>query len=237
MIKAKKEKKPKLRSCKYRPCRKKFVRERADQEVCSIECAILRAKDDLRKAEKKEDARIKREYYENRRTLTNWLDYLQDFVNTIILLIDFKQPCIATGAVTGKKNAGHFYAKNAIPAIRFNLHNLHLQSEHSNNWKRGDPHRYKEGLIYVYGQAYWELVENLNATPDPELTIDQVKEKINIAKGIGKELRKHKGKVYSTPERIALRFKYNSVLGIYGELSATAGLPSTWGNTTDDLPF
>lgn len=211
-MRVKKPKKPKQYTCKYRPCSKKFVREREGQEVCSVECGLAKAKIEVQKATKKEDARLKREFYDQNKTLTKWLDDLQNVINTIVRLIDFKQPCIATGAITGKKNAGHFYAKNAVPSIRFNLHNLHLQSEHSNKWKRGDAQRYKEGLIHVYGQEYWQWVEALNSIPDQEWTVDQVKDKISVAKKIVKELKPIE-RVYSTTERISLRDKYNLELG------------------------
>ena len=231
-----KVKKPKLYTCKYRPCRKKFIREREGQECCSIPCAMARAKIEVGKADKKENARIKREFYENDKTMTAWLNDLQNAINTVVRTIDYNQPCIATGAMQGKRNAGHYYAKNALPAIRFQLHNLHIQSEHSNKWKRGDSQRYKEGLIQVYGQAYFDMVEALSSTPEPEWTVDMVKEKITITKQIVKEL-KQTEKVYSTPERIELRFKYNNRIGIYTPATSVSLQPSTWGETTDKILF
>lgn len=207
-------KQPKPKTCKLKTCGKQFVPERKGQKCCDIICATKQGKIEVAQQEKKEDNRIKREWYENNKTLSAWMEDLQDVVNAIIKLIDFKVPCIATNVLTGKRNSGHYYEKTAVPHIRFHLNNLHIQSEHSNRWKRGDLMRYREGLEYVYGLDYLKRVEALKELPAPEFTIDYVKEKIVIARKIVKELKKVE-RVYSTEERIELRNKYNEELGIY----------------------
>ena len=58
--------------------------------------------------------------------------YLQPKINEISRLIDFGQPCIATGNTKGKMNGGHYISVGANRTLSLNLHNIHLQSEHSN---------------------------------------------------------------------------------------------------------
>jgi hypothetical protein len=63
-----------------------------------------------------------------------------------------------------------------------------------------------------------------------------VKEKIMLSRQVVKELKQHE-KVYSTPERIELRFKYNNRIGIYSPATSVSLQPSTWGETTDKMLF
>lgn len=150
------------------------------------------------------------------KTLAEWKADLQKEINTIVRLIDFGSGCIATGAKTGKMNAGHFYGTLASPHIRYHLHNIFLQSEHSNVYKSGDTIRYQDGLKKMYGQEYFEYVEGLRKTPPIKLTVEAIKDKIIIARLIVKEL-KELGNTYSVAERIELRNEFNRRLGIYLE--------------------
>ena len=62
---------------------------------------------------------------------------IQPKINELVRIIDNGQPCIATGNF-GKMNAGHFYHAGGSSQIRFNLHNIHIQSFESNHFKSGD---------------------------------------------------------------------------------------------------
>jgi hypothetical protein len=140
--------------------------------------------------------------------------YVQPIINEIARLIDYGQPCIATGLFSGKMNGGHFHAVGSNRTIALNLHNIHIQSFHSNHFKSGDNTKYREGLKRVYGQEYLDLVESLNSIPAIHLSLSDLKEIKNHAIIIRKELRE--SPVVLTPwERIELRDTINFRLGIY----------------------
>lgn len=139
--------------------------------------------------------------------------YVQPLINEIARLIDYGQPCIASGKF-GKQNGGHFIATGSNRTLTLNLHNIHVQSFESNHFKSGDNLRYRQGLIDTYGIAYLEKVEALKAIKPLHLTKDDLKEVKWIATDILKEL-KADLRVREPEERIRLREIYNQQLGIY----------------------
>lgn len=201
---------------KCKQCKKKFEpKHRTTEQVCSISCAIEYAKTDKgQKLQEKISKEITKQKKEEIKTLSDWKKDLQLLINKIARLIDYGQPCIATGSFNGKMNGGHRIAVGANETIRFNLHNIHIQSEHSNTFKGGDNWRYSEGIKKVYGKEYLEYLDSLNQTPPIKLTINEIKESIKICRMIIKELELNP--TISTPEqRIELRTKYNLQIGIY----------------------
>jgi len=118
--------------CKCKQCKKKFEpRTRTTEQVCSITCAIEYAKSDKGKIIQDRLSRErKKEQIETIKSLSDWKKELQPLINKIARLIDYGQPCIATGSFNGKMNGGHRIAVGANETIRFNLHNIHIQSEH-----------------------------------------------------------------------------------------------------------
>jgi len=195
-------------------CKTKFTPDRQFQQTCSFDCAIGLVKFNQAKKAKKDWVKEKAERKEKIMTKSDWEKLLQILINNIARLIDHNQPCIATGATTGKRNGGHRYSVASNPSIRFNLHNVHIQSEHSNVWKGGDNDRYDEGLIKVYGIEYKEYIRSLNQIPPLHLNIETIKEKIIIAKLIKKELIELNN-TYTTTERIELRTEFNNRIGLY----------------------
>lgn len=151
---------------------------------------------------------------ENLKTLSEWKKDLQIEINRIVQAIDKNWPCIATGATTGKRNSGHYISIGSNDTIRFHLENIWNQSEHSNTWKSGDTLRYQDGIVYLYGQEYLNRLNRLKMIHPVKLSIDDLKQKIKIARKILRELRSL-DKTYSLAERIELRVKYNLELGIY----------------------
>lgn len=151
---------------------------------------------------------------EKLKTLSDYKADLQADINLIVRLIDKDVPCIATGATTGKRNAGHRFSVGSNDTIRFHLCNIHVQSEHSNKWKGGDNDRYTQGLLDMYGTGYTDYVLSLNQTPKIDLSKEDIKQIMPIARQIIKEL-KAADRTYNTGERIELRKRYNKQLGIY----------------------
>jgi len=172
--------------------------------------SIIKAKSIVKSEQKAKNKKTREElnpkrYYE---------DMLQREINAIIKYIDAGWPCIATNSLKGKRNAGHMHSRGAHPTIRFHLENIWNQSEHSNMWKSGDTLRYQDGIVSLYGKEYLERLNSLKSTPPIKLSIDTIKEKISIARGIVKWL-KLQERQFTKEERIELRQRFNAELGIY----------------------
>jgi hypothetical protein len=203
-----KYKKCKVCGCSFTPKRSTL------EQVCSIDCAIILGKSKVKKevlANNKKETSILREKL---KTLSEWKKDLQVEINSIVREIDKGWPCIATNSFDGKKNAGHYISVGSNQTLRFHLENIFIQSEHSNSWKSGDTIRYQEGIKKTFGVDYMEYMNGLQQIQPIQLTIDDVKEKIPIARGLLKWL-KLQDRKFTTEERISLRKEFNKTLGIY----------------------
>ena len=203
--------------CKH--CKVKFDVKWFNQKYCMqndecISASIEFAKGEVEKAKAKAWKQRKVGLENDTKKHPAYKNDLQILINEIARLIDKGQPCIATGATTGKMNAGHYVAVSANDTIRFNLHNIHIQSEHSNSHKAGDTLRYQDGIKRIYGDDYLEMMNNLRKTPLIKLSVNDIKEKIVIAKGIVKRL-KQMDKIYLASQRENIRDILNKELGIY----------------------
>ncbi len=142
--------------------------------------------------------------------------YVQPIFNEIARLIDYGQPCIATGTF-GKMAGGHYIAVGANRTTALNLHNIHIQSYHSNGPKGGDNLKYRLGLIEIYGQEYTDAVQALHQTSLIKLTKDRLIEVEKTASAIRNQLKKNP--VILDPEdRIDMRQIINKQIGIYEPL-------------------
>lgn len=151
---------------------------------------------------------------ENLKTLSEWKDDLQVEINFIVRLIDSGQPCIATEATIGKRNAGHYISRGSNDTIRFHLHNIHIQSEHSNKHLHGDTLRYRAGIKKVYGEEYMDYMDSLQSIKPINLSIAEIKEFLPKAKMFKNWLIKE-DKIYTAEERLKLRTSINKSIGIY----------------------
>jgi len=185
------------------------------QQVCSIECSKLFTRSVKgKKLQTKLDKERTKEQKEKIKTTADWKKELQPLVNKIARLIDFGQPCIATGNLSGKMDAGHRIAVGANESLRFHLDNIHIQSVHSNRYKAGDNYKYSQGIKNVYGSSYLHYLDSLNQIKPIKLSIEQIKESIAICRSIIKEL-ESEPKIRSAQERIELRKELNKRIGIY----------------------
>lgn len=167
-------------------------------------------KRDKEKVERKE----RKVWKEKLKTKNDYTKDLQTEINQIVKYIDASWPCISSRKSTGKRNAGHFYATSSQPAIRFHLFNIFNQSEHDNTYKSGNPIGYREGLLNTFGTETLAYIEGLKTHPPINLTIEDLKEKIAIARQIVKRLKKA-DLTYTTEERIEMRRHINKELNIY----------------------
>ena len=202
----------KPKRCKM--CKGVFIPKRPLQAVCSYLCASQYAKNQKEAKAKKDWQKEKEVRKEKLMTPADYKAILQANINHIVRLIDKGSPCIATNTDKGKMNAGHYISVGANDTIRFHLDNIHQQSEHSNSWKSGDLHRYRDGIIKVYGQNYLNHMDSLKSIKSINLSIEDLKEIIKISIQIKKELIAAND-VYAPFQRLELRAKYNQQLNIY----------------------
>jgi len=207
------------KTCKI--CKDKFTPRTTVQPVCFKPSCILEYSAKLREKREKSEWKVKKAILiEKTKTLGDVKKDLQLLVNKIARLVDLGVGCIATGATTGKQNGGHYTSVSANSTIRFNLHNIFLQSEHSNSYRAGDTIKYQEGIRRLYGQPYLDFMDSLRAHPPVHLTKDDLKEKIAVAREIVRELEKE-NRTYNVKERIQKRNEVNKKLGIYQNKFAT----------------
>lgn len=140
---------------------------------------------------------------------------LQPVINEIARLIDFGQPCIATGNY-GKENGGHYISVGANRTICLNLHNIHIQSFESNHFKSGDTINYQNGIIDVYGHDYMCFMNGLKSHPVIKMTKQDLIEIFELARPIRNMLSKQPV-MLNSDERIKLRNEINLKLNIYQE--------------------
>lgn len=207
-----------MSKCKY--CKSEYTKKKFSQPCClKPECVSKwysedNAKKKIKAQTKKRQSEEKAILKEKIKTLSDWKNDLQKEINLIVRLIDFEHGCIATGSKAGKMNAGHYHSIGSNETLRFHLENIWLQSEHSNMWKSGDTLRYQDGIISLYSKEYLDYLNSLKTIKSIKLTVEDIKEKIPIARSIVKWLRLQDRK-FSTEERLSLRKEFNLKLGIY----------------------
>jgi len=192
----------------------KFVPKNSFQKCDIIECCIRQAKDKSAEKEARKSATEKKVWHLKNDKTSVFESKLQIEINAIARAIDFGQPCIATFSLSGKMNGGHYISVGSNSTIRYNLHNIHIQSEHSNKWKSGDTIRYQDGIVKVYGQKYLDFMNSLKSTEPIKLGKDRIIELIPIAKKIRKSI-EEKQLQLSHKQRIILRNEVNETLSIY----------------------
>lgn len=189
-------------------CRKEFLKQ-ADNKT--VDSAVFNALKQVRVIEKRLHKEKKVEILSPDKYRAK---YVQPIINEIARLIDYGQPCIATG-LFGKMAGGHYHSVGSNRTICLDLRNIHMQSFHSNGpTGGGDNIRYRNGIIKIYGQEYMDLIESLSKTPPIHLSksdLEEIKEKASkIRNDLKKDL-----KVRSPEERIKLRNEINELIGIY----------------------
>lgn len=207
--------KSKIINCKV--CGNKMQLYNSLRPYCSYDCGAKYAVRLQKNVSDKEWRDKKKVMIEKLKTLSEWKKDLQTEINTIVRLIDFGQPCIATGSVTGKRNAGHYWSVGSNDTIRFHLDNIHIQSEYSNSFKSGDTLNYQNGIIEIYGQTYLDSMNALKSHPIIKLSINDVRARIAVARNIIR-FQLNEQKMFTPKERIELRKNFNKQLAIYKSL-------------------
>jgi hypothetical protein len=152
---------------------------------------------------------------EKTKSLSDYKADLQKEINLIVRLIDYGHPCICNPSKRMKLiTAGHYISVGANETLRFNLLNIYGQDIDSNGEKGGQPIEFKNGLISLFGIEVFEQIESLKSIKSINLTIEDLKDKISIARSIVKWLKLQERK-FTTSERLELRIKFNNQLSIY----------------------
>lgn len=221
--KVKKPKEPKQKPCCI--CTDKFTPFQTTDVVCAkYDCRVsyaMRIVEKNRKAKKKAERKAasdnRKQKTAKKRELMSNDEYrakvVQPVINEIARLIDYGQPCIATGNY-GKENGGHYRSVGSNRTTALNLHNIFIQAFESNHFKSGDNVKFKDGLIKTYGKDYFEFVDGLIATPPQKWLKNDLMTFYGKATAIRSRL---KSDLFQrTPnERIELRNQINIELGIY----------------------
>lgn len=196
-------------------CQKEFKKYRTTDKYCSGFCA-------------KQNEKPKRNYVytipkvsktnkviQKTKSLSDFKADLQTEINLIVRLIDKGHPCFCNLTKRMKLiTAGHIWGVGSNETLRFHLFNIWGQDYDSNGAKGGEPIQFKTGIIYVYGLELWEQIEALKSIKLIDLTIEDLKDKISIARSIVKWL-KLQDRKFTTSERLELRIKFNNQLSIY----------------------
>ena len=200
----------------YRYCESTPECKEAGTEAKNI--LIKKAMDKVKASKDKKAKTETKALREKLKTLSDWKNDLQKEINLIVRLIDFKHPCISSGRPLGKSyDAGHFLGRQAYPEVRYHLMNIYAQSVEQNQHKSGNVIGFMEGLEQVFGKVHLESVMALKSYPALRITIEEIKEKISIARSIVKWL-KLQEREFTTIERLELRRSINNQIGIYEEL-------------------
>jgi len=200
-------------------CKSKFIPRFFLQKTCEdVKCIIEYSKTQKEKKEAKEWQKRKQDLkFDNYSSDGYRSKVIQPLINEIARLIDFGQPCIASGRYEGKFSGGHFTSVGANRSVSLNLHNIHIQTFESNSFRGGDETRYRHGLIKVYGNDYFEFVEGLRHIKGIDLSKQRLSELKPLITQIRNDL-KRELKKYSPQERIELRNEINEKIGIYSEI-------------------
>lgn len=166
----------KAKKCKV--CKCSFYTLMPLAQVCSMSCAIEKAKQDREKAEKKAcriarvELRVAKERIKSR---GQWIKEAQQAVNAFIRARDHELPCISCGRHhQGQWHAGHYRPTSTNPELRFNEANIHKQCSACNNHLHGNLTNYRSGLIQRIGMDRVEWLESKHGPA--KYTIEELKE-------------------------------------------------------------
>lgn len=173
--------------------------------------SILHAKKETNKVKSIETKQAK----EKLKTRSDWEADLQKEINLIVRLIDKGHPCISSGRNLGKSyDAGHLMGRQSHPQIRYHLFNIFSQSVHDNQWKSGNQLEFVNGIEKTFGTKVKDYCLSLKGLEPLRLTVDEIKDKISVARSIVKWL-KLQDRMFYVSERIELRKEFNKTIGIY----------------------
>jgi len=143
-------------------CETEYTPRSTTQKVCRPACAyefvkrqnakkaLKQVKDNI-KAEKRKNAKQKREFYAN--DIKTRKKAAKEACHAYIRARDWGKPCICCNRPFKPDfQAGHFLESGNNPKIRYDENNIHSQSIHCNMFKGGDSGEYETNLIIKIGR-------------------------------------------------------------------------------------
>jgi len=204
-----------FRICADKNCDKEFKKYKSTDKYCSIGCQLKNEKPKEKKIYQIPQKSKTKKVIERQKSLSDFKADLQKEINLIVRLLDKGHPCICNPNKRIKLiTAGHYFSVGANETLRFNLLNIWGQDFDSNGAKGGEPLQFKQGLISLYGNDFFEKIEALKSIKLIDLNISDIQDKISIARSIVKWIQLQDRK-FTTSERLELRIKFNEQLSIY----------------------
>lgn len=211
----------KMKPKKCKVCGEEFTPYRSTQKVCSPTHAIEWGIRQTAKREQKKVNEYKKELRAERmkakESLIDYRKILQNEVQKIARLIDFKCLCLARNIVPRQAHGGHVFSRGSNANFALNLHNIFLQSAASNHFQNDDG-LMRDGVVRVFGLDYLDFITSLKATPVQKYTNEDYKVFLQKARQISKQLTEWNNQIQqprSATSRIQLRNWANVELGIY----------------------
>lgn len=159
-------------SGKCKICKQPYIKQKATQQVCSVECAVKWSAEQSRKKREKLDKQARAEskkrlsaLKEENKTKGQLIKEVQEAVNRYIRVRDENKECISCGTplisekLGGGFDAGHYRSRGAAPHLRFYTLNIHGQCKRCNRHLGGNYHEYRVGLIERLGIKKVEEIE------------------------------------------------------------------------------
>lgn len=215
---------PKCKICKF-PFEYKYnsLEKTCRNYDCMVEYALQVAKDPKNKVKAEKMERLEWSNRKAEMTFENMSSdayrskIIQPIINEISRLIDYGNPCIASGRYNGKMAGGHFISVGSNRSVALNLHNIHIQTFESNSFRSGDEAKYRLGIIERYGNCYFEFMESLRHLKGIDLSKQRLSELKPLISQIRNDLKRNP--IKRTPqERIELRNEINEKIGIYPDI-------------------
>lgn len=209
----------KPKKCKV--CGEEFTPYRSTQKVCSPAHAIEWGIQQTAKREQKKVSEYKKELRAERmkakESLIDYRKILQNEVQKIARLIDFKCLCLARNIVPRQAHGGHVFSRGSNANFALNLHNIFLQSAASNHFQNDDG-LMRDGVVRVFGSDYLDFITSLKATPVQKYTNEDYKLFLQKARSISKQLTEwnnYRQMARAPLSRIQMRNWANTELSIY----------------------
>lgn len=206
------------RKCKY--CKEWYEPKFSSTEPCpNYECRLLCLEANKPKIEKGINKLRKAQKRAEKESIIDYSKALQKEVQLIARLIDYKCLCLARNIIPIKSDGGHLFSRGGNVNIKYNLHNIFLQSAASNHFQNDDG-LMRDGVVRVFGVDYLEFITSLKQTEITKYSNEEYKAILANARVISRRLKEENKDLitFRTPkERINLRNKINIELGIYSE--------------------
>jgi hypothetical protein len=160
----------KQKKCKSKQCGKLFMPTMPLQSVCDWSCAIAYNEASKQKKNSSEERKSRKETkqkLEKFKTITEWANEAQDWVNKYARLRDRFDGCISCDKPPnwhGQWHGSHFRSRKAASAVRFNLWNIHKGCSVCNKWLSGNLSEYEPRLIAKIGQEKVDWLRSQNQT-------------------------------------------------------------------------